>query len=59
MTYLNPRDVSELKLRKVLLAGLAFFLAMAIGYWGFGEYRERRCERIGGTWVAKGKTCQR
>ena len=58
MSLIDPRDRTEISVRNATIAGLAFLIAMAIGYAGFGKYREWRCERAGGTWVAKGKICQ-
>jgi len=52
-------DPSTLRLRNYVYGGLVFVLSMALGYWGFGKYQERGCEKAGGTWVQKGKRCQR
>lgn len=51
-------DPSGLRMRNYIYGGIVFLLSMALGYWGFGEYQQRRCEKAGGTWVEKGKSCR-
>ena len=60
----NPRnpfnfDPSNLSLRRTVLGGVAFLVAVALGYWGFERYQRHQCEKSGAVWVAKGKFCSR